>query len=87
MWGVSRSRPAGSGPSCALVGDDGEPSASGVAGAAGQGSDPSLHGGDPEAGETFATNPTEAPRYSLEETEAQRKYSYLSYSRINALIT
>lgn len=74
----------GSGPGCALAGDGGESSAAGVAGAAGQGSDPGLHGRDPEAGEAF---PTEAPRYTLGETEAQRKDSYLPVAQINAFTT
>lgn len=77
----------GSGPGCVLAGAGWESSAEGVAGAAGQGSDPGLHGRDPEAGDTFATNPTEAPRYTLGETEAQRKDSYLPVAQINAFTT
>lgn len=68
------------GPSYALAGDGGEPSSAGVARATGWDSDPGLHGEDPKAEETFATNPTEATLYTLGETEAQRKDSYLSWS-------
>lgn len=61
----------GIGPCYTLAGDGGEPSAAGVAGAAGWDSDPGLHVGDLKAEEIFATNPTEAPFYTLGETGSE----------------